>query len=138
MNNIQESVLSEENRRKLTQAGWEYHGKPPAFEVHDEYWTCELPGLRPRCADNPDKSMFVELQVFAKRTFPREPGLGLQLVLVGTKRDGRCARLMTYGMPEGVIDMLELDDQTAQLCAAWREMNKMRNMVQALHYLGAS
>lgn len=120
------SILSDKHQKLLTDDGWKCWGKPPSFDVHDEYWTRELLGVLPRCADNPDKPLTIELQVFAKRVgFPGELGLGVQLVLVGTKRDGMCARLMAYGMPEGVLDMLEIEGQTAQLVGAWKEMNKL-------------
>jgi len=118
------SILSDEQQKLLVDDGWKFWGKPPSCNVHDEYWTRDLHGVLPKCSGNPDKSMFVELQVFARRTFPREPELGVQLVLCGGKRDRRWVNLMTYGM-HGGIDLEELEDQTAQLVAAWEAMNKV-------------
>ena len=123
MRDTKESVLSDEHKQLLIGDGWKFWGRPPSCDVHDEYWTRDLIGVR-RCANNPDKPMFVELQVFALRTFPREPELGVQLVLSGVKRDGRCVNLMAYGMPKGV-DLTELEEQTAQLVAAWEAMDKV-------------
>jgi len=129
MINLQKSVLSDEHKRLLIENDWIYYGKPGIpnrcgrWTVHDEYWIRHLHELEPKCSGNPDKSMFVELQVFARRTFPREPGLGVQLVLCGGKRDKRWVNLMVYGMTNG-IDLEELKSQTAQLVAAWEAMNK--------------
>ena len=119
-----ESILSDERQKLLFDDGWRFWGKPPSCDMHDEYWTRELHGVLPRCFGNPDKSLFVELQVFARRTFPREPGLGVQLVLCGGKLDKRWVNLMIYGMTEG-IDLEELKIQTSQLVAAWKEMNRV-------------
>lgn len=124
MEDTNKSVLSEEHKQLLIDDDWIFCGTPPSCNVHDEYWIRHLHKVQPRCSSNPDKPLFVELQVFARRTFRREPGLGVQLVLCAGKRDRRWVNLMTYGM-QGGINLEELEDQTAQLVAAWKEMNKV-------------